>query len=187
MSFNVDLFYFINHNLQNPLFDAVLPYMTHFGGFIWLLIILIVLMVYARIKGNDSLKKVAAVALVALLFADLITYALKLFVHEPRPYLTMDNVRLLIHEDDIFSFPSGHATSTVAVVSIFLLKIRNLVNEHYNLARILLVLFAFIIMFSRIYCGVHYPFDVLTGAAIGIVGALVINRYEDRILGKLCK
>ena len=39
MSVNVDLFYFINHNLQNPICDAVMPYITHFGGFVWLLII----------------------------------------------------------------------------------------------------------------------------------------------------
>ena len=187
MSVNVDLFYFINHNLQNPICDAVMPYITHFGGFVWLLIILIVLIVYAKLRNKETLKKVAILALCALLFADLIAYAVKLIVQEPRPYLTMDNVRLLIHEDDVFAFPSGHATSTLAVVSIFFMKIRDLVKKHYNLAKILLVLFAVIIMFSRIYCGVHYPFDVLVGAIIGIAGALVIKKYENKILGKLCK
>lgn len=186
MSINVDLFYFINNNLQNPIFDAVLPYVTHLGGFIWLLIILIVLICYAKLRNRETLKRVAILALCALLFADLIAYALKLIVQEPRPYLTMDNVRLLIHEDDIFAFPSGHATSTVAVVGIFFLKAKDLVKKHYNVFKVLLVLFAIVIMFSRIYCGVHYPFDVLTGAAIGIVGALVINNYENKILAKLC-
>ena len=182
MSINVDLFYFINHNLQNPICDAVLPYVTHLGGFVGLLIILIVIIAYAQLRNRQTLKQVAILALCALLFADLIAYVLKLIVQEPRPYLTMDNVRLLIHEDDIFAFPSGHATSTVAVVSIFLLKAKDLVKKHYNAFKALLVLFAIVIMFSRIYCGVHYPFDVLTGAAIGIVGALVVNRYENKIL-----
>ena len=125
MSVNVDLFYFINHNLQNPICDAVMPYITHFGGFVWLLIILIVLIVYAKLRNKETLKKVAILALCALLFADLIAYAVKLIVQEPRPYLTMDNVRLLIHEDDVFAFPSGHATSTLAVVSIFFMKIKD--------------------------------------------------------------
>ena len=138
MSFNVDLFYFINHNLQNPIFDTILPLITHFGGFVWLLIILIVLIVYAKLKNKDTLKKVAILALCALLFADLITYALKLIVQEPRPYVTLDHVRLLVYEDGVFAFPSGHATSTLAVVTIFVLKSRELVKKHYNVLKSLL-------------------------------------------------
>ena len=181
MSMNVDLFYFINHNLQNPIFDMVLPLITHVGGFIWMLIIVVAIIVYAKLKNKDTLKKVAILALCALLFADLITYALKPIVQEPRPYLTLDNVRLLVYEDDIFSFPSGHATSTLAVVTIFFLKIKELVKKHYNVARILLILFAVTIMLSRVYCGVHYPFDVLAGVIIGIGAALIVNRYGERI------
>lgn len=185
MSFNVDLFYFINHNLQNPIFDTILPLITHFGGFVWLLIILIVLIVYAKLKNKDTLKKVAILALCALLFADLITYALKLIVQEPRPYVTLDHVRLLVYEDGVFAFPSGHATSTLAVVTIFVLKSRELVKKHYNIAKILLILFAITIMFSRVYCGVHYPFDVLVGAMVGIFAGLVVRKYENKILSKI--
>lgn len=182
MSVNVDLFNFINHSLQNPIFDAILPYITHFGGFVWLLIILIVVIIYAKFKNKENLKKVAILALCALLFADLIAYIIKVVVQEPRPFMTLDDVRLLVYEKGMFSFPSGHATSTLAVVTIFVLKIRDLVEKHFNAARILLILFAVIIMFSRIYCGVHYPFDVLAGAIIGISGALVVKKFENKII-----
>ena len=37
---NVDLFYFFNHNFQNPIFDAVMPIVTHFGGFKVLIVVL---------------------------------------------------------------------------------------------------------------------------------------------------
>ena len=182
MSLNIDLFNFVNHNLQNPIFDMILPVITHFGGFIWLLAILIVLIAYAKLKNKDNLRKVAILALCALLFADLITFVLKHVVNEPRPFLTLNNVSLLINEDDIFSFPSGHTTSTFAVVTIFVLKMEELVKKHHIIVEIFLILFAVIILFSRIYCGVHYPFDVLSGAIIGIFGALVINKYENKIL-----
>ena len=41
MSVNVDMFYSFNHNFQNPIFDAVMPVVTHFGGFKVLVVVLI--------------------------------------------------------------------------------------------------------------------------------------------------
>ena len=185
MSINEIFFYYINNNLQNPIFDAVLPYITHLGGFVWMLMIVLLVILYAKLKNKETLKKVAIIALIALLLSDLVTYAIKLVVQEPRPYMVLDNVRLLIFEDDVFAFPSGHATSTLAVISVFLLNIEDLAKKHYKILSVLLTLFAIVILFSRIYCGVHYPFDVLSGALIGIAGALIVNRYKDKILSKI--
>ena len=182
MNINEIFFYYINHNLQNPAFDAVMPFITHFGGFIWMLIIVIAIILYAHLRNRKTLKRVAILALVALLFSDLITYAVKMIVKEPRPYAVLEGVRVLIYEDDIFAFPSGHATSTLAVVSVFLLNLDDLMEKHKTAVAILLLLFAIVIPFSRVYCGVHYPFDVLAGVLIGIFGALVVNHFKDRII-----
>ena len=150
-----------------------------------MLMIVLLVILYAKLKNKETLKKVAIIALIALLLSDLVTYAIKLVVQEPRPYMVLDNVRLLIFEDDVFAFPSGHATSTLAVISVFLLNIEDLAKKHYKILSVLLTLFAITILFSRIYCGVHYPFDVLTGALIGIAGALIVNRYKEKILNKI--
>ncbi|MBE6494853.1 MAG: phosphatase PAP2 family protein [Methanobrevibacter thaueri] len=185
MNINEIFFYYINNNLQNPFFDAVMPFITDFGGFLGLFIIVIAIILYAKLRNRQTLKKIAILALIALLFSDVIAYGLKIIVQEPRPFMTLDHVRLLIREDDLLAFPSGHATSTLAVVSLFLLNIEDLVKKHYVIVSILLVVFAVAILFSRIYCGVHYPFDVLAGALIGIAGALVVNRFKDRIFSLL--
>ena len=182
MSINVDLFYFFNHNFQNPIFDAVMPVVTHFGGFKVLVVVLILIIVYAHFKGKKTLKRITVLALVAFLCSDIVTAVLKHLIHEPRPFVTLDNVRLLITENDPLSFPSGHTTSTLSFVTFYILNMKELAKKHYKLVDAALIIFAIAIPFSRMYVGVHYPGDVLAGAVIGIVGALVVNKFGDKIL-----
>lgn len=181
MDINEALFIYINQYLQNPTLDIIMPAITHFGGFIFMILIVLVLIIFATVTKKQTLKKVSIIALIALLFSDLIVLALKNIVHEPRPFLTVENVRLLISESDPNAFPSGHATSTLAVVSVFLFNMDELIKKYQIVVDIILTIFAILIMFSRIYCGVHYPDDVLAGALIGIFGAFLVNRFWDRI------
>jgi undecaprenyl-diphosphatase len=44
------------------------------------------------------------------------------------------------------------------------------------------LVFAGVIGFSRIYIGVHYPFDVFFGALVGIISALLVLKVEDNRL-----
>ena len=181
MNVNVDIFNFFNHALQNPVLDGIMPILTHFGDFKFLLLVVIAVILYAQITRRKTLKKVAIIALAALLFSDAIAFVLKHMVHEPRPFMSLDNVRLLVREDDLNSFPSGHTTSTVAVVTALILNMKELSKKHYLILDIALVIFAVLIGFSRMYVGVHYPGDVLAGAVIGLIGAFTINHFKNQI------
>ena len=181
MDINVELFYFFNHAFQNPILDSIMPIFTHFGGFKFLVLILIAVILYAHISRRKTLKKVAIIAFVALLFSGAIAVVLKHVVHEPRPFMTLDNVHLLITEDDLNSFPSGHTTSTIAVVTAFVLNMKELAKKHYLIIDVVLILFAIFIPFSRMYVGVHFPGDVLAGAVIGLFGAFLVNHFKDII------
>ena len=178
---NVDLFYFFNHNFQNPIFDSVMPIVTHFGGFKVLIVVLIAIIAYAHLKDKKTLKRITMFALFAFLCSDVVTAILKHLIMEPRPFVTLDNVRLLIVETDPLSFPSGHTTSTVSFVTFFVLNMKELAKKHYKIIDAALILFAVTIPFSRMYVGVHYPGDVLAGAVIGILGAWLVNRYKTRV------
>ena len=178
---NVALFNFINHNLQNSVFDSVLPIVTHFGGFEFLLVLLIVIILYAHFKNMKTLRKFTILALIALLFSGLMVFILKHLIHEPRPFVSLADVHLLVVEDDPLSFPSVHTTSTLAVVTFLILNMKELAKKHYKIIDVLLVIFAVMIPFSRIYVGVHYPADVIAGAIVGIVGALIVNHFKERI------
>lgn len=172
---NIDLFYFINDSLKNPLFDFIMPFVTEMGSFVAMLTICIIVIILSIIFKNKTVKRIALLCLFSLLLADGIALLLKYIILEPRPFVALDNVHLLVVEDDPCSFPSGHTTSTFAVLSVLVFKFR---HEFWS---VVLILFGIVIGFSRIYVGVHYPLDVLAGCIIGVLSAYFTYRYEDKI------
>jgi undecaprenyl-diphosphatase len=67
------------------------------------------------------------------------------------------------------SLPSGHATTAFAVVVAF--------GTLWPRARTVLWIYALLIAASRVALTAHYPSDVLAGAAMGVVGALIVRRW----------
>jgi len=79
----------------------------------------------------------------------------------PRPRPQIDDLPALAPTPSPMSFPSSHTAAAVAAISAF--------DE--LLPGVLLRTAAAVTAFSRLYLGVHYPSDVLAGAAIGHVVA----------------
>jgi len=84
---------------------------------------------------------------------------LKSKTSRPRPFAVENAVRAGADPLDPFSFPSGHTLHAVAfsVVAI----------AFYPMLAWLLVPFAVLVAISRVVLGLHYPSDVLAGAALG--------------------
>jgi undecaprenyl-diphosphatase len=97
--------------------------------------------------------------------ADLIALGLKAATGRPRPFETIPQADPLIGATVGQSLPSGHAATSFAgavVLTYFLPR-----SAPY------VFLLAVSIAFSRIYVGVHYPSDVVAGAALGATVGLV--------------
>ena len=88
-----------------------------------------------------------------------LNYAVKLAVRRPRPHLA-DLPPLTPVVSDL-SFPSAHATTSFAAASAYSRALPQASPLLYGAAAALAA--------SRPYLGVHYPSDVLTGAALGTV------------------
>lgn len=98
-----------------------------------------------------------------------------LFVHRVRPY-DVGVTHLLIAKSPDPSFPSDHATASIAIVATFLLHGMRRTGLWFLAAATLVVL-------SRVYIGIHYVGDVLGGAITGSVAAILVLALYRKELG----
>lgn len=166
----------IQSRLRGPLLDALMPPVTALGNgaVLWIAwSALLLLLPRGRRAG-------AAMAAGLLLEAVCCNAVLKPLVARVRPYDVNTAVQLLIRPLTDFSFPSGHAGAAFAAASALCLSTRNR-RGFWVPARLLACALALLISFSRLYLYVHYPTDVLAGAALGIAAGWCGCRIADRI------
>ena len=111
---------------------------------------------------------------ISLVLTQALVYVLKFFFAQPRPFLSLEDVRLLLTYGAHDSFPSGHAAMFAALAtSIF--------PFHKRLGIVVAVL-ALLIGFSRVYVGVHYPYDVVAGFCIGFLVPYAARKFFQKTL-----
>ena len=94
-----------------------------------------------------------------ILIAESVSGALKAQLERDRPPVVDPDPEPLMRLPGTHSFPSGHATVSFACATVLALAVPRLSVPLFVLAAL--------ISFSRVYVGVHYPFDVLAGALLG--------------------
>jgi membrane-associated phospholipid phosphatase len=118
-----------------------------------------------RIDRRAGAVTATASAALALLIAQPISHA----VDRLRPYVSHPgHAHLLIARSHDASFPSDHATGSMALAVGILVYDR--------VAGLVMLALAVLVAFARVYTGTHYPGDVLAGAVLGAVVALVLGR-----------
>lgn len=103
----------------------------------------------------------------AVFLSNAVLKIMNLLYFRPRPFATLDVTRCFYRPSDS-SFPSNPATVGFAVATAVYLYHRQAGLVMYALATVLAL--------SRVYCGVHYPLDIVAGAVLGSVSALVAVR-----------
>lgn len=116
---------------------------------------------------NFKYWKIIFLALFSGAFARMAIEIIYFIYPTTRPFALIRANQLISHSP-YDSFPSGHATFFFALATIIFLY-----NKKIG---ILYFLFAALISLARVFCGIHWPADILAGAIAGILIALTIKK-----------
>ncbi len=101
---------------------------------------------------------------------------LRHFFPRIRPFQVLEEVNLILPYKESFSMPSGHTS--------FLFAVSVIIYFHNKKAGVAMLVVSFVSVFSRVVSGVHYPLDVVAGALIGLIVAILTNEVVEKIKSK---
>ena len=162
LKYDTDLFLFLN-NLGSESWDGFWLFVTHKLSSIPLYLVLLYL-VWKHFQWKGALLILVCVAIMITATDQLANLFKYVLFERPRPCRVedlQDQMRLVANGCGRYGYFSAHAASSMAVAVFVGLLLRN--NYKY-------LPFLFI-AYSRIYLGVHYPLDIITGMFFGgIIG-----------------
>lgn len=175
------LFMKINSQMANPFLDSLMPFLRN--SYYWAPLYLF-LIVFATVnyKGRGWWWVVLFLCTVSL--TDIVSSRVfKEAFERLRPCQDPDfffNVRLLLDRcSGGYSFTSSHAANHFGMATFFFFTTRHLIRGWAWIAYI----WAAVICFAQVYVGVHYPFDILGGAVLGIVFGLFTGMFFNKRFG----
>lgn len=158
-----ELFTFLNSYYHSPTLDAVMQFLT--GAMVWW-VAFGVIVAYCLYRRNWKSLQLTAVLLVSVIIADVLTFrVLKPAFGRTRPCYQHATRMIMPSCGSEFGMPSNHAANAMAAATV--------VSLAYPIVAPAAVFVAFLVGLSRIYVGVHYPFDVMAGFLVGMLSAAI--------------
>ena len=171
MNFEIDIIVWLQNN-RSSLLDSFFQFFTLFGEETVLILILgFIYWCYDKKQGE--------VIGLTVFISIAINSVLKVIINRSRPFLVDSRIENLKPSTSTSSsMPSGH-TQTAATTYF---SLSTLFKKNWLL--ITAIVITFFVALSRMYLGVHYLSDVLTGAALGILMAIYIPKLLKKIENK---
>lgn len=175
------LFHFINDTIANPILNWIMPIVTNENN---IAIPLILFWLWLLLFQGKRGKIAAILLLLTVALTDVIAaQIIKPWIGRIRPsHAMLDNINLLVSKGGKYGFVSNHAANTMAAATI--------IGYFYKKWKSVVITISIIVGFSRVYVGVHYPFDVLGGwlfgyaVAWGILSIWVILKIREMKRGR---
>ena len=156
-SIDLTIFYFFNHTLSCGALDRFFTIITNVNN--WYIAYLILLGISFTKGGRRGKISVLGIILLILATDQLSARFIKEAVQRIRPCNALPDVLTPSGCNGSYSFPSNHAVNNFAAAVFF--------SRLFPKLKLILFITATLIAISRVYVGVHYPSDILGGAAIG--------------------
>ncbi|MEZ4778612.1 MAG: phosphatase PAP2 family protein [Flavobacteriaceae bacterium] len=164
LKYDTQLFLFLNQ-LGNERWDGFWLFITNKFASIPLYLVLLYL-IWKHFSWKATLL-ILVIVIVMITATDQLANLFKyILVQRPRPCRVnalLEQMRFLADYCGRYGYFSAHASSSmgIAVFTGLLLK------KHYIYLPFMLLFWAAIVAYSRIYIGVHYPLDSITGMVVG--------------------
>ncbi|MEM1340608.1 MAG: phosphatase PAP2 family protein [Bacteroidota bacterium] len=132
-------------------------------------------LLYATFSTREATYRLLTLLLLVV-FITTLTHWVKLGIARPRPNneLALNTVIRVLKSPTDFSFFSGHASSSFAITTLIYLFLR-----HHRKWVVIFFIWPVLFSLSRIFVGVHYPIDIISGAVVGLLsGALFFTLYR---------
>lgn len=160
-----------------PAPDAVVAGMATFATK-YLVLLIPSGILYLWIAGGNRNRQTAIALVLALLIAIFASYLIGQFAFRPRPFMIGLGSALIEHRPNS-SFPSNHGLVFVTCAALLFLTRRSKIAWAATVTGIA-------VAWSRIYVGVHYPFDMLGSLVIAALSAMaalwIMARQGTRLL-----
>jgi undecaprenyl-diphosphatase len=174
LKYDTELFLFLN-SLGSETWDGFWLIVTEKYSSIPLYIILLYL-VFNQLGWKGTLVVIVVAALM-IAASDQLANLFKYGIERPRPCRVeelKESIRFVADGCGRYGYFSAHAASSMAAAVFLGLTLKN----RYKFLPFLLLFWAVLIGYSRIYLGVHYPFDVITGMFFGGILGWIFYRLE---------
>lgn len=172
---DTQLFFLFNKN-HTPFMDKVMTFSS--GKLTWMPLYILLLFLIWKKKHEKMWLVVLSVAILITLSDQISVHLFKETFQRYRPChneLIKDKVLLINgYCGGKYGFVSSHATNAFALTTFLSLFFRK------KWIAVSLYLWAGLVSYSRVYAGVHYPFDIVGGMVLGIFLAVLAYKFYMR-------
>jgi undecaprenyl-diphosphatase len=157
------MFLWCNQRLSSRALDRLFGWITHLGGSLFTIMCAVSLIWFAE----GELSKIGLQSLIALAVSHVIAVLIKKKVRRDRPFRALERVKVGKFPLKDYSFPSGHTTAIVALITPLMLVSSPAIM-------LFLIGLALLVAVSRVYWGYHYPIDCVAGGMVGFLTAVQV-------------